>query len=46
LGGAGHDHVLANDGQADTINCGSGRDHVTADAIDSVHRSCERIDRV
>jgi hypothetical protein len=35
LGGAGKDTLNALDGQQDTINCGLGRDTVTADASDT-----------
>jgi Ca2+-binding RTX toxin-like protein len=35
LGGAGKDTLNALDGQQDTVNCGLGRDTVTADASDT-----------
>ena len=34
--GLGNDHVLAADGNADTIDCGAGRDSVEADQLDTV----------
>lgn len=40
-GGRGNDRVLAADGNADTIECGAGRDSVEADHLDTVARSCE-----
>lgn len=44
--GPGADVVVATDGQRDWIFCGRGRDTVTADTIDRVHRSCEDVTRV
>ena len=44
-GSAGADRILARDGNRDRIDCGSGRDSVSADAIDSVARNCERVRR-
>jgi Ca2+-binding RTX toxin-like protein len=54
-GGAGHDLikagpgadvVVATDGVRDWIFCGRGKDTVTADTVDRVHRSCEDVTRV
>jgi hypothetical protein len=42
--GAGNDTIDARDGQRDVIDCGSGRDSVTADANDRLV-SCERVKR-
>jgi hypothetical protein len=39
-GDAGADTIDARDGEADTINCGLGRDTLLRDSIDSVSR-CE-----
>jgi subtilisin-like proprotein convertase family protein len=39
-GGPGDDHTLADDGRADTIDCGTGRDRVDADREDRLV-SCE-----
>lgn len=44
-GGSGADRISARDGIRDTINCGSGRDRVTADRRDRVSRNCERVSR-
>jgi hypothetical protein len=41
-GGRGGDKVKAADGEADTINCGSGRDKAVVDAEDTVKR-CDRV---
>lgn len=42
--GRGNDTINeAGDGAVDTINCGSGRDTVTADANDNVSRNCEDV---
>jgi hypothetical protein len=41
-GGAGADVLLARDGAADVVRCGSGRDRVVADPADRVRRDCER----
>lgn len=41
--GAGDDLVHAADRRVDTINCGRGRDRVTADANDRVSKNCERV---
>lgn len=43
LGGTGNDTISARDGTRDIINCGSGRDSVTADKVDRVARDCERV---
>jgi len=45
-GGRGDDRILAADGRRDVIACGKGRDRVTADRVDRVQRSCERVTRV
>jgi Ca2+-binding RTX toxin-like protein len=45
LGGSGNDTISARDGFRDAINCGPGRDRVTADRSDRVHRNCERVSR-
>ena len=44
VAGAGNDTVKARDGRRDSIDCGPGRDSVTADRADVV-RGCERIAR-
>jgi Ca2+-binding RTX toxin-like protein len=44
-GGPGNDTILARDRARDTIDCGSGRDTVVADRVDSVARDCESIKR-
>jgi hypothetical protein len=44
-GGSGRDTISARDRTRDRINCGSGRDRVTADRIDRVSRNCERVRR-
>ena len=41
----GNDTIHARDGEADTIECGTGQDKVTADAVDTVAPSCETVDR-
>ena len=41
FGGPGRDRIQARDGEPDAIDCGSGRDRVRADAVDSMRR-CER----
>jgi Ca2+-binding RTX toxin-like protein len=43
-GGPGRDTILARNGEADKINCGSGRDSARVDAIDVV-TNCERVVR-
>ncbi len=45
FGEAGDDRILARDGRADDVNCGSGRDKVVADHRDRITKSCEIIDR-
>jgi Ca2+-binding RTX toxin-like protein len=42
LGGAGNDRVEARDGRRDGVECGDGRDTVTADRVDRVGADCER----
>jgi hypothetical protein len=44
IGGTGNDTILAADGIAETINCGRGRDRVTADRSDKL-TGCERVTR-
>ncbi|MCA1587134.1 MAG: hypothetical protein LC744_00150 [Chloroflexi bacterium] len=44
-GGSGNDVISARDGRRDTVNCGTGRDRVTADRRDRVSRNCERVRR-
>jgi RTX calcium-binding nonapeptide repeat (4 copies)/FG-GAP-like repeat len=44
-GGGGDDSISARDGTRDTIDCGSGRDKVTADRNDRVDRNCESVRR-
>jgi Ca2+-binding RTX toxin-like protein len=44
-GGGGADRILARDGNRDRIDCGSGRDSVSADSTDRVARNCERVRR-
>jgi Ca2+-binding RTX toxin-like protein len=43
-GGAGNDVISARDGSRDVIDCGAGRDRVTADRRDHL-RGCERVSR-
>jgi Ca2+-binding RTX toxin-like protein len=43
-GGSGADRIDSADGTAETVNCGGGRDRVTADALDRLRR-CERVTR-
>jgi hypothetical protein len=45
FGGTGKDLIRAQDKQRDTIDCGSGRDTVYADRIDTVARNCEVVHR-
>ena len=40
----GNDVIDARDGEADTIDCGAGRDTVTADRVDTVAADCETVD--
>jgi Ca2+-binding RTX toxin-like protein len=42
-GNSGDDRILARDGQRDEIDCGSGKDKVTADAMDDVAGNCEKV---
>ena len=44
-GQAGNDTISARDGKKDSIRCGSGKDKVTADAIDKVSPDCEKVSR-
>lgn len=44
IAGAGADRINVHDGQRDVVNCGSGRDIVSADRRD-VLRNCERVTR-
>jgi Ca2+-binding RTX toxin-like protein len=44
-GDTGNDRISARDGARDSINCGSGRDTVTADRSDRVASNCERVSR-
>jgi Ca2+-binding RTX toxin-like protein len=44
FGGAGNDTISAADKAIDTIDCGAGRDSVTADRNDVV-KNCERVTR-
>jgi len=44
-GGRGNDRIGARDGARDLIDCGSGRDAVTADRSDRVASNCERVSR-
>jgi Ca2+-binding RTX toxin-like protein len=43
-GDAGNDTINVRDGQRDVVNCGPGRDSVTADQVDVV-RKCEHVAR-
>jgi Ca2+-binding RTX toxin-like protein len=42
-GGTGDDTINAQDGAKDTIDCGTGNDRVTVDAIDVVSSNCEHV---
>jgi Ca2+-binding RTX toxin-like protein len=42
-GGSGDDLILARDGVADNVTCGTGRDSVRADLLDTVASDCERV---
>jgi Ca2+-binding RTX toxin-like protein len=44
-GDAGNDTISARDGAHDTIHCGTGRDTVYADKLDTVSRDCEVVRR-
>lgn len=41
--GAGPDDLYMNDGTADEIHCGKGRDDVLADEVDQVANDCENV---
>jgi Ca2+-binding RTX toxin-like protein len=41
----GNDTIYAQDGEADSISCGSGQDTVYADAVDTVAGDCEQVIR-
>jgi Ca2+-binding RTX toxin-like protein len=43
--GRAADTLRSRDGIADTVSCGPGRDFAIADRVDTVNRSCERVDR-
>jgi Ca2+-binding RTX toxin-like protein len=43
---SGNDTISARDGTRDRIDCGSGRDRVSADRLDKVASNCERVSRV
>jgi Ca2+-binding RTX toxin-like protein len=43
-GGSGNDTIQARDGEADTIDCGSGKDTAVVDAID-IAKGCETVRR-
>ena len=46
FGGPGNDRIDARDGKpGDVVDCGTGRDTVTADAGDRMLASCERVVR-
>ena len=42
-GDSGDDVINAKDGFKDTIDCGTGSDRVTVDAIDVVSSNCEQV---
>lgn len=42
-GGSGDDVINAKDSSKDTIDCGTGSDRVTVDAIDVVSSNCEQV---
>jgi hypothetical protein len=44
-GGSGNDRLLAANGRRDTIRCGVGFDHVSADLVDRVADDCEVIEQ-
>ena len=44
-GGSGNDSISARDSAGDRIDCGSGRDRVTADRLDRVASNCEHVTR-
>jgi hypothetical protein len=41
-GGPGNDTISAADGKKDSVNCGPGNDHATADKKDKL-RGCEHV---
>jgi Ca2+-binding RTX toxin-like protein len=41
VGGTGDDRIGARDGERDIVDCGPGRDRVTADSLDAVRGNCE-----
>jgi hypothetical protein len=43
--GAGSDALQSRDGTRDVLRCGTGRDTVLADKLDSVARDCEKVKR-
>jgi hypothetical protein len=43
-GGAGNDRIKVNNHKRDKVNCGKGRDRVTADRNDKL-TGCEKITR-
>lgn len=45
FGGPGDDVIVARRGGFDAVVCGPGRDRVTSDRRDRVHRSCELVNR-
>ncbi|HET8528758.1 MAG TPA: hypothetical protein VFL60_07600 [Gaiellaceae bacterium] len=44
-GGPGSDTIDAADGERDFVDCGPGNDHVIADLVDVVSKSCELVTR-
>jgi hypothetical protein len=44
VGDEGDDEIRARDGTADTIECGTGTDHVVADAGDVLGSGCDRVE--
>jgi Ca2+-binding RTX toxin-like protein len=44
-GNGGNDTISARDGARDAIDCGAGRDKVTADRSDTVKANCEHVTR-
>jgi Ca2+-binding RTX toxin-like protein len=45
VAGSGNDRIRARNRSRDTIDCGPGRDQVSADRTDRVGRDCERVSR-
>jgi Ca2+-binding RTX toxin-like protein len=43
VGGSGDEVITAKDGAKDTIDCGTGNDRVTVDAIDVASTNCEQV---